>query len=214
MAATFGTVRFTTYAAASSELGNPTLYACWIKTVSFNSNLGTVGTTPLNQIHIAGTTALRLPTVSEMTLRKPGYDFVGWSTTSTGPVVSNPGSYIPLVAQQTLFAIWKVQSSKANTRVFFSTGKSMLKASQKLLLRDLVDTLRNKSSITITVSASYPRTLSRSLGKARNSAVVDYLNSLGVVATYVRNNSPGKSSQTSAKMNNRVSLSATWANPN
>lgn len=214
MSASLGTVRFTTYSASSTELGNPTLFASWIKTVSFNSNSATIGTTPPNQIMIAGSNGFRLPTISDMTLRKPGFDFLGWSTTATGSVISNPGSYTPAASQETLFAIWRVQSSKATTRVFFNPGKSTLRASQKLLLRDLVDTMRGKTSIKLTLSATYPRTAARSLGKARNTAVVNYLKTLGVVATYERSNELGRGVRSDAKKNNRVSLGASWVNPN
>ena len=214
MSASLGTVRFATYSASSSELGNPTLFASWIKTVSFNANSATIGTTPISQTMIAGSNGFRLPTISDMTLRKPGFDFLGWSTTATGSVISNPGSYTPAASQETLFAIWRVQSSKATTRVFFNPGKSTLRASQKLLLRDLVDTMRGKTSIRLALTATYPRSAARSLGKARNTAVVNYLKTLGVVATYDRSNELGRGVQSAAKKNNRVSLGASWVNPN
>ena len=212
MTASASTNRFDTYSAAADSVGNPTLFAAWIKTVTFNANTATAGTIPPSQVFLSGGTALKLPVLSEMTLRKPGYDFMGWSNTPTGIVVSNPTAYIPLVSQQTLYAIWKLQTSKATDRVFFNPGKSVLRSGQKLVIRDLVDSLRGKTSITIALAATRPRSSAKSLGKARNTAVVTYLNSLGVVATYTRTNTIGTGLSTGTK-SNRVTITANWANP-
>jgi uncharacterized repeat protein (TIGR02543 family) len=213
MPTTVSTSRSTTYSAASTATGNPTLYAAWIKTVTFNSNTSTSGTIPGAQVFVSGGTALKLPTASEMTLRKTGYEFAGWATTATGTPVTNPGSYVPLVAQQTLYAIWRIQSTKATTRVFFKPGKSVLRAAQKLVIRDMVDSLRGKSAINISLAATRARSNAKSLGKARNTAVVNYLKSLGVVATYTRTNNIGKGNLSTALKNNRVTISASWTNP-
>jgi len=212
MSTTLSTTRFTSYQAASSDTGNRTFYAAWIKTVTFNGNTATAGTIPAAQIFTSGGTALKLPVLSEMTLRKAGYDFVGWSLTSNGSVITNPGSYIPVVSQQTLFAIWKVQGTKATSRVFFKPGKSTLRAAQKLVLRDLVDSLQGRAAIKISLAATRARSNAKSLGKARNTAVVNYLKSLGVVATYSRTNTIGSGSPIGTK-SNRVTISASWTNP-
>ena len=213
MPTTISTNRFTTYTAAALDNGNPTVYVAWIKTVSFNANGGTVGTVPSAQTYVAGGTRLSLPTVSAMTLRRPGYDFLGWSTTATGSPVSGPTSYVPLTAQQTLYAVWRIQLTKADARVFFKPGKSGLRASQKLVLRDLVDTLRGKTDITLSIESKRPKASAKSLGKARNTAVVRYLKSLGVEAKFVRKNTAGKSNLTLAKKVNRVTVLAGWTNP-
>jgi uncharacterized repeat protein (TIGR02543 family) len=214
MNSTISTNRFTTYTAASFDVGNPTVYVAWIKTVTFNANGATVGSVPASQTFVAGGTRLDLPTISAMTLRRPGYDFVGWSQSATGPVVSGPNSYVPPVAQQTLFAIWKVQTTKTSARVFFNPGKSTLRAAQKLVLRDLVDTLRGKTNITLTLVSNRAKTSSRSLGKARNAAVVAYLRSLGVTATFVRDNNVSSTNLTTSQKVNRVTIQAGWTNPN
>lgn len=213
MPATVSTNRSTTYTAATAALGNPTLYAAWIKTVTFNSNTSTSGTIPGSQVFVSGGAALKLPVASEMTLRKSGYDFVGWATTATGTPITNPGSYIPLVSQQTLFAIWRVQGTKATSRVLFKPGKSTLRAAQKLVIRDMVDSLRGKSAIRISLAATHARSDAKSIGKARNTAVSNYLKSLGVVATYTRTNSVGKGRLATADKNNRVTVTANWTNP-
>ena len=212
MSTTLSTTRGTTYQAGTSDLGTPTLFASWIKTVTFNANTAPTGSIPVAQVYTSGGTALKLPVLSEMTLRKAGYDFMGWSLTNSGTVISNPGSYIPVVSQQTLYAIWKLQTSKATDRVFFNPGKSILRSGQKLVIRDLVDSLRGKTSITIALAATRPRSSVKSLGKARNTAVVTYLNSLGVVATYTRTNTIGTGLSTGTK-SNRVTITANWANP-
>ena len=211
MPTTLSTTRLTTYQAGSTDVGNVKLYAAWIKTATFNGNTATSGTIPAARVFTFGGTALKLPVISEMTLRKSGYDFVGWSLTSTGPVIGNPGSFIPLVSQQTLFAVWKVQGTKSTDRVFFNPGKSTLRSGQKLILRDLVDSLKGKTAIKISLAATRARSNAKSLGKARNAAVVAYLNSLGVVATYTRTNTIGTGLSTGTK-SNRVTISASWTN--
>ena len=213
MPSTLSANRSTSYIAASNAVGNPTLFAAWIKTVTFNANTAATGTIPVAQIFTAGGAPLKLPVISEMTLRKPGYIFAGWSLTSTGNVVSNPGSYIPLVSQQTLYAIWKVQGTKATTRVFFNPDKSTLRAAQKLELRELVDTLKGRTAIKISLAATRSRGDVASLGKSRNSAVVAYLRSLGVEATFTRTSKIGTSSLSTSPKNNRVTISSSWTNP-
>jgi outer membrane protein OmpA-like peptidoglycan-associated protein len=208
---TSSTTRLTSYVAGTTETGDRTLYAAWIKTVSFNPNGATVGTIPAALTYFAEGTRLQLPVISEMTLRRPGYQFMGWSTSPTGSVTSNPNSYVPIVAQRSLFAIWKIQSTKATTRVFFSPGSSTLRAAQKLILRDLVDTLDQATAIKIATAATRPRSAAKSLGKKRNDAVVAYLQSLGVEATFTRTNTSGTASTTDQK-NNQVTLSASWTN--
>jgi hypothetical protein len=213
MASSLSTTRVNTYLAGSTDVGNPTLYASWIKTVSFNANTGTMGSIPASQVFTSGGNALKLPGLSEMTLRKPGYDFMGWSLTSSGAIISNPGSYVPVVSQQTLYAIWKLQSTKATAMVFFNPGKSTLRAAQKLVIRDLVDAIKTKSAIKITLAATRPSGSVKSLAKSRNTAVMNYIKSLGVVATYTRSTSVGTTGLPTATKNNRVSISSSWTNP-
>ena len=213
MPSTLSANRSTTYTADTTAVGNPTLYAAWIKTVTFNANTATSGTIPAAQVLVAGGAALKLPVISEMTLRKTGYEFLGWATTANGRVISNPATYTPLVSQQTLYAIWRIQSTKATSRVFFKPSKSFLRAGQKLALRDLVDTLQGRNAIEIAVVARRHNSTEKRLGKKRNTAVVRYLRSLGVQATFSRSNIVGKGRSAEAKKNNRVTLKSTWTNP-
>jgi outer membrane protein OmpA-like peptidoglycan-associated protein len=209
--ATSSTTRLTTYKAATTETGNRTLYAAWIKTVSFNPNGAATGTIPTALTYFAGGERLKLPTFSEMTLRRAGYEFLGWSTSPTGKVVSNPTSYVPIVSQRSLFAIWRIQSTKATSRVFFAPGKAVLRNSQKLILRDLADVLEGRNQIEVSLVARRYKSATSKLGKQRNTAVVRYLRSLGIEATFERTNVTGKGSSTVNK-NNRVTLSADWLN--
>jgi uncharacterized repeat protein (TIGR02543 family) len=204
--------RSTTYLAATTATGNPTLYAAWIKTVSFSANGATAGTIPAAMVYVSGGERLKLPTISEMTLRKPGYDFMGWSTSQTGKIVSSADSYVPVVAQRSLFAIWKIQSTKATARVFYNPGQTSLRASQKLVLRDLVDSLDGATQINISLAATRASSDAKKIGKARNTAVVQYLKSLGVEATFTRTNKFGASRIATAKKNNRVTIQAAWTN--
>ena len=213
MSVSISTNRRTSYVAANLDTGNPTLYAAWIKTVTFNSNFASTGTPPASLTYVAGGERLKLPTSSEMTLRRSGYSFAGWATSATGTPISNPTSFEPLVSRQTLYAIWKVQTTKATTRVFFSPGKSILRASQKLVLRDLVDKIRGASAVQITLSVTRARSAPFSLGKARNKAVVAYLEAQGLTPTFSRTNTVGKGRLATAQKNNRVSLDSSWVNP-
>ena len=213
MATSISTTRSTTYQAASDAVGNPTLYAAWIKTVTFNANGATGGTIPASLTYVSGGTRLQLPVASEMTLRKPGYEFVGWSTSQTGTLVSNPSSYVPLVAQRTLFAIWKIQTTKATARVFFNPDSSTLRAAQKLIIRDMVDSLAGRTAIKISIAATRASGDVKSLGKQRNSAVMSYIKSLGVEATFTRTSTIGTGTSSSAPSNNRVTINASWTNP-
>ena len=214
MPSTISASRVTTYTAGLNDLGNATLYAAWIKTVTFNSNSAAAGSVPASEVFLAGGERLKLPTFSEMTLRKPGYDFLGWSTTAAGAVVSNPSAYEPVIAQQTLYAIWKVQTTQASSRVFFNPGKSTLRVAQKLALRDLVDSLRGKTNITLNLVSNRSKLSKKALGKARNSAVSAYVSSLGVTATFVRENNVSSTNLTTSTKVNRVTIKATWTNPN
>jgi outer membrane protein OmpA-like peptidoglycan-associated protein len=214
MPSTFSASRVTSYTAGLNDLGDATLFAAWIKTVTFNANSATTGTVPASQVYVAGGDRIKLPTFSEMTLRKPGYEFLGWSTTATGSVVSSPSSYEPLVSQQTLYAIWRVQTTKATERVFFKPGKSTLRAAQKLVLRDLVDTVRGKPNINFSLVSNRAKVSTRALGKARNAAVVAYIRSLGVTAKFVRKNNVSSTNLSTSKKVNRVTIQAVWTNPN
>ena len=209
---TGSTNRFTAYTAASLDVGDPTLFVAWIKTVSFNANGATSGTIPAAKVYISGGSRLSLPTISDMTLRRAGYEFVGWSTTSSGNPVSGPGSYVPLVAQQTLYAKWKVQSTKSSSRIFFNPGKSTLRAAQKLVLRDVVDAVRGKSNITLFLVSNRSKSTPKALGKARNSAVVAYLRSLGVSAVFIRENNVSSTNLKTSPKVNRVTIRSAWEN--
>ena len=213
MASSVSSTRITSYTAGSSEAGNPTLYAAWIKTVSFNANGATVGSIPTAQVYVNGGTRLKLPVASEMTLRKPGYEFLGWSTSATGSLVSNPSSYVPVVSQRTLFAIWRIQTTRASLQVLFNPDKSTLRSAQKLAIRELVDSLAGRTAIKISLAATRAPGDLKSLGKARNTAVADYIKSLGVEATFTRTSTLGTSSSPTSPKNNRVTISASWTNP-
>jgi outer membrane protein OmpA-like peptidoglycan-associated protein len=117
-----------------------------------------------------------------------------------------------VVSQRSLFAIWKIQSTKATARVFFKPGKTGLRASQKLILRDLVDSLEGANQISISLAATRSRSDAKKIGKARNTAVVRYLKSLGVEATFTRTNKFGASRVATSKKNNRVTIQAGWTN--
>lgn len=96
----------TTYRAAGDAVGNPTFYAAWKKTVNFKAGRAT-GTVPASITYLEGANRISLPTASQISLTRAGFEFVGWSTTRNGKVVKNPSSYLPKKAEVTLHAVWK-----------------------------------------------------------------------------------------------------------
>jgi len=206
--------RFSTYTAGINDPGNPTFYAAWIKTVSFNANGATSGTIPDAMTYLAGGSGLNLPGINQMTLRKAGHYFGGWSTSPTGRSVINSAAYIPISAERTLYAIWKLETTAATSRVFFKPGSINLRAKQKLALRDLADSLEGRGSIAVSLTSERAKGSRASLGRNRAIAVVRYLESIGVEASFSTTNSLGIGRNPSAKKNNRVTISASWTNPN
>jgi uncharacterized repeat protein (TIGR02543 family) len=96
----------TTYRAAADAVGNPTVYAVWKKTINFASK-GSTGTVPAPVTILEGGAGVALPTAAQVSLTRPGYKFMGWSTTPRGKVVKNSASYLPKKANVTLNAVWK-----------------------------------------------------------------------------------------------------------
>lgn len=204
--------RITSYLAGSADVGNPTLYAAWIRNVSFDANGGT-GTAPASAVYTSGGPRLKLPSFTEVTLKKPGFSFAGWSNSPTGSLVTNPASYLPAVAQTTLYAIWKAQATAAAPAVSFKAGKSVLSSAQKLILDDLASSIGKGTAVTVAVASVRAPGTSKALGRARNAAVVNYLKSSGIVATYTTTNSVGTTGTASTPSNNRVTIQASWTNP-
>jgi uncharacterized repeat protein (TIGR02543 family) len=91
---------------AHGQTANFTLYAIWTAntlTVTFNSQSGTV----VSNGSVATDAKLTAPTAPTRT----GYTFSGWSTTTSGSVVSFTGGYTHgETANFTLYAIWNADS--------------------------------------------------------------------------------------------------------
>ena len=96
--------------------------------------------------------------------------------------------------------------------MFFAPGSAVLRNSQKLILRDLADVLDDRNQIKVSLVSRRHKAAPTKLGKKRNTAVVRYLRSLGLEATFERTNVAGKGSKSTAKKNNRVTLTASWLN--
>ena len=87
-----------------------TLYARWSAntyTTTYNTNGGS-GSAPANSSYTAGGAEFVLPDGSGLT--KSGYDFAGWSTTTTGSALSGTQTN---TADQILYARWTVKSITA-----------------------------------------------------------------------------------------------------
>jgi len=213
MAAPYSPTRITNYLAGSSDVGNLTFYAAWIRTVSFDGNGSTTGVAPTSVVYTSGGPGLKLPSFNDITLRKPGHNFAGWSTSPTGSIIRNPGSFVPLLAKSTVYAIWKVQGTADTEEIAFKPGRSVLRAGQKRLLNALATSIGRATAVQLSVESVRAPGSARSLGKARNVAVVKYLRSVGIVATVTRANSAGTSGSSRSPANNRVTVKATWTNP-
>ena len=212
MPAPYSPTRITNYIAGSTDAGNPTLYAAWIKNVVFNAN-GSTGTVPSPVVYTDGGPKLRLPSFTETTLRKPGYNFAGWSNFPAGELVTSPNSFVPLLAQNTLYAIWKVQVTEANSTISFRPGKSKLLSKQKQKLDEMATSIGRGSEVKVSVASVRASGTTKALGKSRNKAVVKYLRSLGINATVTRSNTVRTAGSASAPRNNRVTVEASWVNP-
>jgi uncharacterized repeat protein (TIGR02543 family) len=96
-----------------------TLYALWSKivvsafTVTFdvNGGMGMVA----SQTAVLGSD-IRLP--GGYGLSKSGYEFGGWSTTSTGP--SSVGAFYTVTQDITLYAVWIPESEEPGTNIFWT----------------------------------------------------------------------------------------------
>ena len=85
-------------------INNVTLTATWtpqVYTVTYNANSATGSPSRTSDSYTYATSPLNFPTVGSMT--KTGYTFAGWSTTTSGSVLT--GTYTP-VGSITLNAIW------------------------------------------------------------------------------------------------------------
>jgi len=96
----------TTYRAAADAVGNPTVYAVWKKTINFASK-GSTGAVPAPITIFEGGAGIALPTAAQVSLTRPGYKFIGWSTTPRGKAIKKSASYLPKKANVTLNAVWK-----------------------------------------------------------------------------------------------------------
>lgn len=212
MSSAYAPTRISNYTAVSSDAGNSTLYAAWTKNVVFDAN-GSTGAVPASMTFTSGGPRLKLPSFTETALRKPGFNFAGWATFPTGSIVANPSSFVPSAAQNTLYAIWKVQGTSATSEISFNAGKSTLSARQKLALDSLASSIGRGSEVKVTVASVRAQGTSKALGKARNAAVVKYLKSAGINAAITRSNTVSTSGTATTPRNNRVSIQAGWINP-
>ena len=212
MSQPYSATRLTNYSAGRDDVGNLTMYAAWIKNVAFDAN-GATGTTPASLVYTFGGPKLKLPSFTETLLRKPGYNFAGWSLLPNGQTAVNSLGYVPSQAQATLYAIWKAQGTAANASISFKPGKSALSAGQREALYELATSIGRGTDVKLTVAAVRASGTTKALGKARNAAVVRYLRSLGIDAAISRSNTVRNFGTVTSPANNRVTVQATWTNP-
>jgi len=96
----------TTYRATADAVGNPSVYAVWKKTINFASR-GSTGAVPAPVTILEGGAGVALPTAAQVSLTRPGFKFMGWSTKPRGKVIKNSATYLPKKGNVTLNAVWK-----------------------------------------------------------------------------------------------------------
>jgi outer membrane protein OmpA-like peptidoglycan-associated protein len=213
MPAPYSASRITNYIAGSNDVGNPTMYAAWIRNVSFDAGDST-GTVPASMVYTSGGPKLRLPSFTSTALRKAGHNLAGWSTSpSSTTIISNPNSYTPPVAKTILYPVWKVRTTAASPSIAFKAGKSVINSSQRLLLDDLASSIGRATGVNVTVSSLRVRGASKALGTARSTAIVNYLKAAGIEATVTTRNTVATQARPSSSELNRVTIQATWTNP-
>jgi uncharacterized repeat protein (TIGR02543 family) len=200
--------------ATSGLTAGPTLYATWGRTYSFNINGATVGATPSSKEWVELSTGADLTGIGS-DLKRRGYDFVGWSTSTAGtPIV---GLFTPSIHNQVLYASWIAQPTKRSFGFYVSPKKYSLTPETKTILADFAKTfdkaaLFPKTSIAIFVGSTRHSSVSASLGKKRIDAVTDYLKSLGVTAKFLYSNDVRKIGKANDQANNRIRIISTWTN--
>lgn len=99
------------YSAGGSYTSNAstTLYAIWSKTITLSYNANGGSGAPANQsATIYNATTQKAFTISGTIPTRSGYDFLGWSTSSTATSASySAGNNITLSSNSTLYAVWK-----------------------------------------------------------------------------------------------------------
>jgi uncharacterized repeat protein (TIGR02543 family) len=100
------TIFVTSYRATADAVGNPRVYAVWKKTINFVSK-GSTGAVPAPVTIFEGGAGVALPSAAQVSLTRPGYKFMGWSTTPRGKVIKNSATYLPKKGNVTLNAVWK-----------------------------------------------------------------------------------------------------------
>jgi hypothetical protein len=93
-----------TFRAGAMDRGNPTLYAAWVRTVSFKSG-GGKGVAPSSMTFVAGGNRLVLPSGSSLT--RTGFEFAGWSLTPRGKPIKKSAAFLPKSANTVLHAVWR-----------------------------------------------------------------------------------------------------------
>ena len=106
---------------------NTTLNAVWVTsgtafTVAFNGNGSMSGTMAIESF-VVGTAK----TLTTRTYNRTNYTFLGWATSTTGPVVYTNGQSITVTANLTLYAIW---ASNTVTVSFNASGGTGTMANQ------------------------------------------------------------------------------------
>ena len=212
MSAPYSPTRITNYVASATEVGNPSLYAAWIRNVSFDAGDAT-GAVPASMLYTSGGPKLKLPSFTATTLRKAGHNLAGWSTSPTGTPISNPNSYVPPVAKTILYPVWKAQTTAASPVVTFKAGRSTISSTQRLVLDELASSIGRGNGVNITVSSLRVRGAAKALGTARSTAIVNYLKSAGIEATVTTRNTVATQARPSSAVLNTVTIQATWTNP-
>lgn len=203
------------YTVTEATTGNFSLYATWGRSVTFNLNGATIGSTPAEMIWVDTDVPLVLKTPAEAGLKKRGFDHTGWSTSLSGSPVSN--NFLPTLAEQVLYASWVAQPTQQTFRIDFRTNKKTLLSYSNSRLSRMLSILDPqavfpKQRIVVFLQSKRFVTQSSALGKARIKYVRKALRDAGITAKVVWSNETRSGGSAREAKNNRVIAKVQWVN--
>lgn len=157
---------------ASGTSASTTLYACWTAqtyTISYNANGGSGAPSPQTKTHnIALTLSSTIPT-------RDGYEFLGWSTSSTATSATySAGDSYTSNAAATLYAVWKVLSYD----ITFFNSKDGINIQEPI-----VESLEYGSQVDLTSSRNFTRPGYKFLGWGEAEGSTNILSEYTVTAS-------------------------------
>ena len=100
-----------------------TLYTQWQKTITLTYNANSGSGAPSSQsATVKNSTTSYTFTLSSTVPTRSGYDFLGWSTSSSGTATYQPSAKVTLSSNTTLYAVWKLKTYSVSYDVNSGVG--------------------------------------------------------------------------------------------